>query len=146
MCFENYGFGSCLWKCWNILKPTLHYESRAQKKTFLLIYHIVALTWPQGTKNTYKLGKPICNPWGQCCCNKILLFWWNSHCRIKIKLNQTLYLLFFHIISLHFPFLLLSLWMMKGVFTFSTWNMTMKNTKITRILCPPIHGGLTFRV
>jgi hypothetical protein len=36
--------------------------------------------------------------------------------------------------------------MMKGVFTFSTWNMTMKNTKITRILCPPIHGGLTFRV
>ncbi len=63
----------------------------------------MTLTLPQGKKETYQLARPICNLWGQCCCNKILLFWWNSHCKIKVNLNQSLYFLFLHIISL-FPF------------------------------------------
>jgi hypothetical protein len=151
------------WKLWlrkfplKVLKY-MSYNSRPlytrsqglQKKTFLLIYHIVALTWDQAKrKDIYQLGRPICNPWGQCCSNKIFLFWWNSRCRIKVNLNQTLYLLFLHIIFLHFSFLLLSLWLMEEVFFFPTWNLIMKYTRVTSISCIlslPIHGGLTFRI
>jgi len=80
---------------------------------------------------------------------KYYFSWGNSHCRIKVNLNQSLYLVFLHIISLHFPFLLLSLWSIKRVFIFSTWNMGKKNTRVTSILCIlclPIHGGFTFRL
>jgi hypothetical protein len=37
--------------------------------------------------------------------------------------------------------------MMEGVFIFSTGNMVMKNTQLTKKkMFMPIHGGLTFRV
>jgi len=49
------------------------------------------------------------------------------------------YLLFFlHFIYLHFLFFLsicVCLWMMEEVSIFSTWDMVMKNTKVTSILC-----------
>jgi hypothetical protein len=83
----------------------------------------MTLTWRP--IKTYQLGRPICNPWSQCCYNNILLFWWNSQCRIKInpKPNLRLYfLLLFHFISFHFSLLLLNFcscfWTMKGVSIF----------------------------
>jgi len=44
---------------------------KVEKGIFFLIYHFMALTLPQGRKkDTYQLGRTICNPWNQCCCNK----------------------------------------------------------------------------
>jgi len=84
---------------------------------------------PRQKRDTYQLGRPICNPWAQCCCNKILLFWWNPLCVIKVnpKPNPLFFRVIFHFIFLHFPFLLLSLcaclWKMEGAsnFLFGIW-------------------------
>jgi len=87
-------------------------------------------------KDTYQLGRPICNPWSQWGCNKILLFWWNPHYRIKI--NPKSNLIFSTSLFFHFFFLLkfcACLWIMKGVSIFSSWGMVVKNTRNTRILC-----------
>ncbi len=47
---------------WHQPLRALHKESRL-KNIFFLIYHFMALIWPQGKKkDTYQLGKPICNP------------------------------------------------------------------------------------
>ncbi len=43
---------------------------------------------PRLKKDTYQLERPICNPQDQCYNNKILLFWWNSHRRIKLNLRS----------------------------------------------------------
>ncbi len=43
---------------------------------------------PRLKKYTSQLERPICNPGGQCYNNKILLFWWNSHRRIKLNLRS----------------------------------------------------------
>jgi hypothetical protein len=42
------------------------------------------LTWSH-KKYTYQVGRPNCNPWGQCYYNFILLFWWTPHWKIKVN-------------------------------------------------------------
>jgi hypothetical protein len=104
--------------------------SQGWKRKQVLICHLMGLTWLQGRKGTpiYQLGRPICNPWGQCCCNIILLFSWNSHQRIKGNLEPNLIsFLCYHFISLfifNFFFSFCAcLWMMEGVSNFLIWDM-----------------------
>jgi hypothetical protein len=96
----------------------------------------MVLTWPQHIKrihkkNTYQLGRPICNPWCQCCCDKILLFWWNAHCRITITPKSNLICPFFLLLLSFF----VCLWMMERVSIFLSLGYGHTNTRVTRILC-----------
>jgi hypothetical protein len=94
---------------------------------------------------------PICNLWGQCCSNKILMFWWNPHCRIKINpkpnpiystsssFSSLLVQLLCLFLNDHFPLFLFNFcvcfWMIEWVSIFPTWDMIVTNTRVTRILC-----------
>lgn len=106
---------------------------------------------PKEKKDTYQLGRPIYNLWDQCYWNKILLFWWNLHCKIKINpKSNSLCLPFF---SFHFSSLfslLLSfcacLWMMKGAFIFFYLRYGHKKHKnYKNLVCRLIHSGLTLK-
>jgi hypothetical protein len=85
----------------------LHYESSLKKKAIFLLYHFMAFTWPRAPrqeKDTYQVGRPICNHLGQSWCSKILLFWWNPYHKIKVILKSNLLFLFlFHFIFFPFP-------------------------------------------
>jgi hypothetical protein len=113
----------------NSAARALRYESRLKKKiSFNLPLDGPDLA-PRQIKDTYQLGRPICNPWGQCSCNIILLFSWNSHQRIKGNLEPNLisFLCSSFFLSFHLFFFLFSfyacLWMMEGVSNFLIWDM-----------------------
>jgi hypothetical protein len=63
---------------------TLGVKARKKNNFFNLSLYGLDLTQRQ-KKYTYQVGSPNCNPWGQCCYNYILLFWWNSHLNIKVN-------------------------------------------------------------
>jgi len=55
-----------------------------KKKKFNLPFYGLVLAL-RLKNDTYQFRRLICNPWDQCYNNKILYFWWNPHCRIKLN-------------------------------------------------------------
>jgi hypothetical protein len=102
----------------------------------------VALAWPQGRKRiSITLGGQFATLGANVVIKIVVLM--NPHFRIKIHPKPNLiFSPSSSFIFPHFPLLLLSLcaclWLMKGVSIISTWNMAMKNTKVTRI-CLYVH-------
>jgi len=114
----------------------------------------MVLTWPQHQKkkyikkNMYQLGRSICNPWSQCCCDKILLFWWNAYCRITITLKSNFISLFFHFfifLSFCWVSMFVCVWW-KGFYFFFLGIWEYKDKSYTNRVFMFIHVGLIFRV
>jgi hypothetical protein len=102
-------------------------------------------------KDTYQLGRPICNPWSQWGCNKILLFWWNPHYRIKINPKSNLIFstsLFFHFFSFFFLVKILCLFVNneRSFYFFFLGYGREKHKKYKNLVSMLIHGGLTLKV
>jgi len=101
----------------------------------------MVLTWPQHQKkihkkNMYKLGRPICNPWSQCCYDKILLFWWNAYCRITTTLKSNFICLFFSfLIFLSFCWVSMFVYEWWKGFYFFSLGYGHINTRVTKIVC-----------
>jgi hypothetical protein len=114
----------------------------------------MALAWPQGRRILIKLGDqfPICNPWGQCCLQYNIVVLMKSTLLIKVnpKPNTLSSPFSFHLSSFFVSLLVELLYLFvndRKDFLFVTWDMAMKNIRITKNLVSIfIHGNLTLRV
>ncbi len=123
---------------------------RSQGWIFFL--KIKSTTWwpwfgPKAKKDTYKLGRPIYNLWGQCCCNKLL--WWNPYCRIKINLKiNPITFSSFYFFSFFAPLVeLMRLFVNdgRGFYFFSLGYGHEKHKNYKNLVSMLIHGDLILR-